>query len=284
MKRVFLIEDDAQFARELALGLQDLGYTVGIAEGLGKGVQPDRRNIMTQVEEFAPERVILDLDLGDGNTEHGKRLLSALKQTPKLADTFRCVLSGYIPTEENPESRQTKSIKDELHQRGADLVLDKGQLLKGFANLARELVKLWSNGDEHPPAKLPRVLILEDSEGDIERYRKALKDRAECFYLSPVKPNAELMKAIQDFDPDLIVADLMLGGLKESKRYPGANIIRAIREDSQLKLKPIVVCSKYISPLEIDPEAPGVLRKEIDKALPKFPFPTADDLLSSLHA
>jgi CheY-like chemotaxis protein len=234
--------------------------------------------------------VILDLDLGDGNTEQGKRLLSALRQAPALSQAYVCVLSVHVSLEENAGNREMKSIKEEVRQRGAHLVLHKEQILTGANPDAAKLVSLWPKGSEPLPMKLPRVLVLEDSEGDIDLYKEALKGRAECLFLSPVRPSRDLMKTIRTFDPALIIVDLMLGGEKEQKYYPGARIIKAIREDPQLKRMRIVACSKYINPLETDPDAPDVPRGAIDKALaktgpPEKPgFPTADDLLSPLEA
>ncbi len=283
MKRVFLIEDDGDYARELAAGLRDLGYTVGMAEGLAKDTPPDRGKILAQAESFCPDRVILDLDLGDG-LEQGKRLLSELRRSPVLAKASLDVLSVHVSLEENAGSREMKSAREEVQrQRGAGLVLHKSQIGTRGSPDAAKLVALWPKGAEPVVANLPRVLVLEDSPGDVERYQQALQDRAKCLFLSPVQATDELMKTIREFDPALIVVDLMLGGEINQRKYPGARIIKTIREDSRLKGKHIVVCSKYISPEDKNPSAPDVPPGAIDKALPKFPFPTADDLLSPLQ-
>ncbi len=284
MERLFLIEDDVDFARKLASGLRKLGYTVGTAEGPATGTTPDRGRILAQAESFRPNCVILDLDVGDGVTEEGKRLLSELRHSSGLAEAYHCVLSVHVSPEGNAGNREMKLLRSEVHQRGADLVLHKEQIMGRAGPDAAKLVAFWPKGDERCVSKPPRVLILEDSKGDIDRYQAALRGRAECLYLSPVKVTPELMEAIRRFDPELIVVDLMLGAETGMKAYPGARIVGAICNDSQLKEKRIIVCSKYINPMEKDPKAPDVPRGAIDKALPKFPFPTADDLLSALHS
>lgn len=123
---------------------------------------------------------------------------------------------------------------------------------------------------------MPRVLLFEDSQACREQFQNVLRERAELFWAMDVRTAEDQLLRT---DPDLVITDLNLFEHPSS----GVRLIRRIKEVSNV---PIVVCSKYISPMSPEESLSaqwGLPDGTVASILPKFPFPTADQLLGPLR-
>lgn len=282
MSRILIIEDDFDFAKELCDKLSEFGYTADfLREGIQTGQEPQRDKILRQAEDFAPDGILVDLDLvGDGDLEEGLRLIGQMKRHPVLSKAWLAALSVYI---DDGDSETAKNRRKQVKERGADLAISKDKITLHHRLIPEKLIELFP---EHlRPSPLPRVMIFEDSPRDIALYKKAFADRAELRILTPMKADQRLFDTLLKFDPQVIVVDLMLGAQKDQSNYQGSRIIRDISNRKEFSQCKIVVCTKYASPLDKKPNyALWNLKAElISCVLPKFPFPTADQFLAVLE-
>ncbi len=121
---------------------------------------------------------------------------------------------------------------------------------------------------------LPKVLIYEDSAVAKQQYAKVLATTAEIQFGSE---SFEVAQDLLGFDPDLIIADLVLAGGADS----GFQLIQRI---SRITSAPVVVCSKYIGPSLAGESLKSRLRAlgTVAKLLPKLPFPSASEILEPI--
>ena len=81
--------------------------------------------------------------------------------------------------------------------------------------------------------------------------------------------------AIKAFNPDLIILDLRLTRDNES----GFRVLRKLKESESLTDIPVVVCSKFITKNLKDKNKERAMTYGAVAALPKVPFPKAEEFL-----
>ena len=124
-----------------------------------------------------------------------------------------------------------------------------------------------------------RITVIEDSADAVRRLLELLsKDyNTEMQHISaPPFFDPTIEKSIERFNPALIVLDLLLIGDSDS----GKRVLRSLKGSTALRDVPVVVCSKFITTGKRSDQ----LRKELSDAgaaaaLPKVPFPKAEELL-----
>jgi two-component system, chemotaxis family, response regulator Rcp1 len=102
---------------------------------------------------------------------------------------------------------------------------------------------------------LQRLLVVEDSESDIELLREALSDTEPAIALDVVRHGEDALSFLRregEFSgaaaPDLVVLDLNL------PRMGGFEVLRALREDVDPRLRrlPVVVFTTSTTPTDVD--------------------------------
>jgi chemotaxis family two-component system response regulator Rcp1 len=102
---------------------------------------------------------------------------------------------------------------------------------------------------------LQRLLVVEDSESDIELLREALSDTEPDIALDVVRHGEDALSFLRregEFEgaarPDLVVLDLNL------PRMGGFEVLRALREDVDPRLRrlPVVVFTTSTTPTDVD--------------------------------
>jgi len=279
MKKILLIEDDKEFIAAIREQLSDTEFKVlEITEGIRSDNIPKLDLIVEQTVKIDPDYIFADLDLiGDGNCEHGLRLLRKLCSHPKLKEKWISVLSVYVAAREfgTVEMQNHKNIAETY---GAKKVIYKEDIRRNNQIDAQLLLSHLPGFEEH----LPHVMIFEDQDRVIKEYEYIFRGKAICNFQRLSRLNKDLINTILQFKPDLIIVDLRLVPIKEIKEYSGLRLIRDIRGSDRLPQMVIVVCSKYINPLPddtYDPETTAALEAGADAAFSKTPFPTAEQFL-----
>src|ERR1019366_2721869 len=96
---------------------------------------------------------------------------------------------------------------------------------------------------ELPPNPV-RVGVFDDSKEAIERYEVLFKNQnAKLWTFRGSLLTTEVQKAFVEFNPQLIVVDLLIG----QDRADGYRLIKEIRKIKALDRVPIAVCSKLIN-------------------------------------
>jgi len=124
-----------------------------------------------------------------------------------------------------------------------------------------------------------RITLIDDSRETQLRFLASVQEEVELQAIT-VAPffDDQVETAIKEFDPDLIVIDLHLTRSEES----GFRVLRLLKESSVSNI-PIVVCSRFISDTSEDANKAKALLLGAIAALPKFPFPTLQDLFKLLE-
>jgi len=86
MKRILVIDDEAQYVESLVELLNNVGYRAGSADTYEK--------TLDEVASFKPQLMILDLDLKDGMEHTGAYILKKVRQDLSKADLPVLVVSG----------------------------------------------------------------------------------------------------------------------------------------------------------------------------------------------
>jgi len=112
-----------------------------------------------------------------------------------------------------------------------------------------------------------RILILDDNEAILDVVTAALN--YENFEVMDISYGYQLMEAIADFFPDLILMDYRLADTN------GGHLCRALKSDPEHRHIPVVIFSAYISPADANQpdDCDGILYK---------PF-NLDQLLAIVH-
>ena len=89
-----------------------------------------------------------------------------------------------------------------------------------------------------------KIVIFDDSKEALRRFKKKFDGlHVEIKMFRNPFLDESIQKHLIEFEPDIIVVDLILGGFKED----GYNLIRNLREIEILKKVPIIICSKLIN-------------------------------------
>lgn len=123
-----------------------------------------------------------------------------------------------------------------------------------------------------------KVTIIEDSRESQVKFLQAIKPGVlvELQLISaPPYFDKKVEKSITSFNPDLIMLDLLL--LEETDS--GFRVLRQLKDSKYLKKVPVVVVSKFIGRDPNDMNKLKALDYGAVAALPKIPFPKAEDFL-----
>jgi len=82
-----------------------------------------------------------------------------------------------------------------------------------------------------------RVLVLDDDMGVLEAIESALT--YEGFVVRTLGRTYNIFKNIQDFNPDVIILDFLLGGIS------GAELCKQIKNNRETKYLPVIIISAY---------------------------------------
>ena len=128
-----------------------------------------------------------------------------------------------------------------------------------------------------------RVTMIEDSRETMIKFLHSLpRDEnveVQAIVIAPFFDN-KIEQAIDEFDPDLIILDLLLTRDEES----GFRVLRRLKESALLKDIPVVVCSKLISRGSDDKNRQRAELYNPAAVLPKIPFPEAQEFLNYARA
>ncbi|HEV2883105.1 MAG TPA: hypothetical protein VGX24_17685 [Pyrinomonadaceae bacterium] len=125
--------------------------------------------------------------------------------------------------------------------------------------------------------------MIEDSRETMIKFLHSLpRDEnveVQAIVIAPFFDN-KIEQAIDEFDPDLIILDLLLTRDEES----GFRVLRRLKESALLKDIPVVVCSKLISRGSDDKNRQRAELYNPAAVLPKIPFPEAQEFLNYARA
>ncbi|HEV2883106.1 MAG TPA: response regulator [Pyrinomonadaceae bacterium] len=123
-----------------------------------------------------------------------------------------------------------------------------------------------------------RITMIEDSRETIVKFLESLPLN-EQVELQPIAVDPffddGIEQAIKEFNPGLIILDLRLKRDEES----GFRVLRRLKDSALLKDIPVVVCSKYIGKGDGDKNRQRAEKYNVAAALPKTPFPKAQEFL-----
>jgi CheY-like chemotaxis protein len=123
-----------------------------------------------------------------------------------------------------------------------------------------------------------KVTIIEDSRESQIQFLRSLKRETDVqmqLITAPPYFDKKVEDSIAEFHPDLIILDLLL--LEETDS--GFRVLRQLKDSKFLKDVPVVVCSKFISAGPNDANRRKALGYGATEALPKIPFPAAEEFL-----
>lgn len=123
-----------------------------------------------------------------------------------------------------------------------------------------------------------KVTIIEDSRESQIKFLQSIEPEVPVemqLISAPPFFDRKVEKSITEFNPDLIILDLLL--LEETDS--GFRVLRQIKESALLKDIPVVVCSKFIGPDPNDKNRIKALDYGAKAALAKIPFPKSQDFL-----
>lgn len=116
---------------------------------------------------------------------------------------------------------------------------------------------------------LDKILYVED-DPDIQAIAVMVLDAISGFTLEPCSSGSEALSKAVDFNPDLILLDVMMPGMD------GPETLHALRQLPELANKPVVFMTAKVQPQEVqgylDLGAVGVIAKPFD------PMTLADQL------
>lgn len=121
-KRILVVEDNADMRGLLAMYLQDVGYTVDLAE--------DGNEALRTVEAECPDLLIIDLRMPNGD---GLELIERLRAKPRLIELPILVLTA------NGDGKSHKA-----RQVGANVLMRKPVDLESVIDIVKELLKSYS--------------------------------------------------------------------------------------------------------------------------------------------
>lgn len=210
--RVYVLDDDHAISENLAAQLRHFGYKTGAfqtVESLFKAIQLKR-----------PDALVIDVNLKDGQTG------------PDVAGMLPSDLATKIPI-------VFISAHDNLSDRLACVRAGgTGYFLKPVN--VDLLVDLLDRLTQRETAEPFRVLIVEDNEMLAQLYVTALEKSGMITHI--VSQPMKLLEAIQDFNPELILMDMYMPGVR------GDELARVIRQDPTYVSIPIVFLSAETNP------------------------------------
>lgn len=112
-----------------------------------------------------------------------------------------------------------------------------------------------------------RILILDDNEAILEVVTEAL--RYENYEVLDISYGYQLMEAVADFEPDLILLDYRLADTN------GGDLCLALKNNPNYRHLPVIIFSAYFSPADASNpcDCHGILYKPFD----------LDELLNIVH-
>ena len=123
------------------------------------------------------------------------------------------------------------------------------------------------------------IAIFDDSSDTLKRYSSILAGKTDSIqtYRTP-ELTPEIIRSLLHRPPDLIILDLLMGESKED----GYRLLSQLKENRQLSMVPVIVCSKLINSSVTGQEEKLLVESILGAgtAHPKVPdLPSAEELL-----